>query len=235
MARRVGLLTIGQAPRADGLAREMAKAMDGVEVVEAGALDGLTAEDVRALAPQPGDETLVTLLADGQAVTIGRDALLPRLRARVAALCAEGAEVVALLCTGAFPDLAPEGTPPGFAVFQPHGALRAVVAELARGRRLGVLLPHADQAQAARESWAARGLACEVAVASPYADAAEEDVRRAAEALRRAGCGLVFMDCFGYSLRHKAVARRSAGAPVVLARTLAARLLSEWVGGDGDG
>ncbi|MCL6572458.1 MAG: AroM family protein [Bacillus sp. (in: Bacteria)] len=48
VARRVGLLTIGQAPRADGLAREMAKAMDGVEVVEAGALDGLTAEDVAA-------------------------------------------------------------------------------------------------------------------------------------------------------------------------------------------
>jgi hypothetical protein len=35
------------------------------------------------------------------------------------------------------------------------------------------------------------------------------------------------MDCFGYDLAMKAAARRAFGGPVVLARTLAARLIAE--------
>jgi AroM protein len=37
----------------------------------------------------------------------------------------------------------------------------------------------------------------------------------------------VFMDCFGYDSVMKSAARRSFGGPVVLARTLAARLIVE--------
>ena len=52
---KVGLITVGQAPRSD-VVPDMAAILGGdVEIVEAGALDGLTREQIAPLAPE-GDE-----------------------------------------------------------------------------------------------------------------------------------------------------------------------------------
>jgi protein AroM len=65
---RVGLITVGQAPRSDVVPDMAAILGGGVEIVEAGALDGLTREQIAPLAPEGDDEILVT--GDGSAAAI---------------------------------------------------------------------------------------------------------------------------------------------------------------------
>ena len=78
----LGVVTIGQSPRSD-MVPEMPMVADLVEVRERGALDGLSAADLKALAPEPGDETLTTRLRDGSSVVIGRAGILPRLQSAI--------------------------------------------------------------------------------------------------------------------------------------------------------
>src|SRR5262249_56553990 len=77
-----------------------------VEIVEAGALDGLGPEQIAPLAPEGDDEILVTRLADGSAVFVGKTKMIPRVEARIAELEDRGVALNVLLCTGAFPALA---------------------------------------------------------------------------------------------------------------------------------
>src|SRR5262245_3355114 len=102
---KVGLVTVGQAPRAD-VAPDMAAILgDGVEILEAGALDGLGREEIATLAPEGDDEILVTRLADGSPVFVGKSKMVPRVEAKIAALEDRGVALSALLCTGVFPGL----------------------------------------------------------------------------------------------------------------------------------
>src|SRR5687768_11830966 len=103
---KVGFITVGQAPRSDVVPDMAAMLGSDVEILEAGALDGLTREQIAALAPEGDDEILVTRLADGSSVFVGKTPIIPRVEARIAALEDRGAVLTVLLCTGAFPRLA---------------------------------------------------------------------------------------------------------------------------------
>ncbi len=52
MSKKIGIITIGQSPRTDVLPEMSAFFPEGVEVLEQGALDGLTPQQVRAFAPE---------------------------------------------------------------------------------------------------------------------------------------------------------------------------------------
>src|SRR5437773_11372912 len=102
----VGLITIGQSPRVD-VVPDMAEVIGlGVEIREAGALDGLDRARIDALAPGPGDEILVTRLRDGSPVFVAKRHVAARVQATIAELERGGTTLTALLCTGAFPRLA---------------------------------------------------------------------------------------------------------------------------------
>lgn len=72
----LGLVTIGQAPRAD-LRPDAEPLLPGVRLVEHGALDGerfdgpAERETRRLLAPEPGEAPLVSRLRDGGSVVLG--------------------------------------------------------------------------------------------------------------------------------------------------------------------
>src|SRR5881409_3801807 len=114
----VGLVTIGQSPRSDVVPEMAALIGPGVEVREAGALDGLKRSEIEALAPTGHDEILVTRLQDGSAVFVGEEKIVGLVEQRIAALERGGATLTALLCTGAFPRL--HATRP---LIQPHPVL----------------------------------------------------------------------------------------------------------------
>src|SRR6185295_685956 len=83
---KIGMITVGQAPRSD-VVPDMAAILGGdVEIIEAGALDGLTREQIAPLAPEGDDEILVTRLADGSTVFVGKTKMIARIEARIAAL-----------------------------------------------------------------------------------------------------------------------------------------------------
>jgi protein AroM len=220
-----GVLTIGQSPRADDMSAEVAK-VAGLEVIERGALDGLTHEEVSELGPRPGGELLVSELADGTPVRLDRDAILERLQQRIAELEGEGVGATLLLCTGEFPPFA-HSRP----LLVPSAALRGAVVGMAGTDRVASMLPVVEQAEQARCGWGSQGIQDPIlVVADPYCGDAETEVARQAGCAAQLGAGVLFLDCFGYSLRMAQVARDHFPGPVVLARSLAARMLAEMAG-----
>jgi protein AroM len=247
--RTLGTVTIGQSPRAD-LIPELRMAMGlpegekpgpgALRIIEAGALDGLTVDEVRQFKPDPGDYVLVTRMADGTPVKIAERYILPRMQAQIDRLVNEGADVIALVCTGQFPEFHCERL-----LVKPQRVLYHVVAALAEGKRLGVLLPDEDQKTQGYARWSSVGSASgdrgdgdlpkvdgppaegklRIEAASPYGDPAIID--EAARALRDWGAEIVVMDCIGYTLAMKEKVRSITGVPVILARSILGRVLAE--------
>jgi protein AroM len=220
MATRVGMITIGQSPRSDVVPEITALVGHPMDVVEAGALDGLSREEVRRLGPGPSDETLVTRMADGTEVHAAKRHIIPRIQACADRL-APGVDVIVLLCTGLFPEF---HSPVPF--LEPQRLVDRVVQAVAGpGGKVGVMIPAAAQAETSRWKMAEYGLTATLAVASPYADSG--GIRRAAEALRDADVMTVVMHCIGYDAKMKAEVRRVSRKPVILARSLVGKILEE--------
>jgi len=220
---RIGLLTIGQSPRGDGLARDVAASIGDATVLERGALDGLSRADIDAMAPGDGDYRLVTLLRDGSAVQIAKRHILARLQAQIDELEAEGVAVTLLMCTGEFPPF--RHTRP---LVAPQAALYAIVRALAEGGPVASLTPLPTQVAQAARKWASLGVPdAFVTDADPYGSDAIGAVAAGAARARAAGASVLFMDCFGYDVRMRDPARVAFGGTVVLARSMAGRLAAE--------
>ena len=102
---KVGAITIGQSPREDVIQDLLPLMDDRVELIQAGALDGLTREDIRAFAPGQEDYVLISQLQDGSPVMFAERYILPRLQQCIELLEEQGAELILFLCTGDFPDV----------------------------------------------------------------------------------------------------------------------------------
>ena len=213
----LGLLTIGQSPRDDVLPQVLPHLPSDVRVIQAGALDDLTDEEIAALAPGPGDYVLTSRLRDGRAVTMARERILPLMQARIEALEAQGANPILILCTGEFPSFRSRAL-----LVEPEKMLPAVVRGLTV-RRLGVIAPLPEQLDAMQEKW--RPVCADLAVAagSPYGPV--ERVVEAARSLQGRAVDLVVMDCIGYTETHRALVRGQVNRPVMLASAAAARVV----------
>ncbi|MDA8216320.1 MAG: AroM family protein [Dehalococcoidales bacterium] len=219
-SRRIGAITIGQSPRTDVVPEMLEILGPDVELVQGGALDGLTNSQVAELAPQPGDYVLVTKLRDGTTVHVAEHHILPRMQAQIDRVTEAGVEVVALLCTGEFP---PFNCPR--LLVKPQLVLHHFVAALAAGRRLGVVVPAREQVEQGYTRWQDVAGQVHVEEGSPYGDISE--LERAAGVLREWRADLVVLDCIGFTKAMKARAAEIAAAPVILPRTVVARTLSE--------
>ncbi len=223
---RVGILTIGQAPRADGMAAEIAAVMGpGSEVVERGALDGLDDSGVAALAPGESDDLLVTLLADGREVHLAKSGTVPLLQKQLTRLeDQDWVSATLLVCSGPFP-----GFMHSKPLIQPQKLLYGAALAVGDGR-VATMLPDPDQVGWSRKQWQATRVADPLVVcADPYRHDRRAQVIAAAGEAAAAGAGCLYMDCFGYDLALRDAAASVFGGPIVLARTMAARLLAEVV------
>lgn len=224
--RTIGVLTIGQSPRSDGLGDDVRAVLGpATRVIERGALDGMSDDEIAQIAPKDAEEyRLVTLLRSGRSVELGKASILERLQQQIRELEErDGADAILVMCTGAFPAFG--HTKP---LLLPQEALYGIVTGLARGGRIGALIPLDSQREQSLRKWQERGVTeVQVFAASPYGGDALAAIEAAGEDARDAGVDVLFMDCFGYDLAMKAVAHRAFGGPVVLARTMAARLIAE--------
>jgi protein AroM len=222
---RVGLITVGQAPRSDVVPDMAAILGADVEIVEGGALDGLSCDQIAALAPAGDDEILVTRLADGSSVFVGKSPMIPLVEARIAALEADGVALNVLLCTGEFPKLAATRT-----LLEPQQLLLGLLRATTFPGRLGVLTPSERHVPQTAERWRRSGFDAVVAPLSPYQEHDAAAVQRAAAVLRAGGAGLVVMDCIGFRRTTRDAVARLVGAPALLANLLVARVAAELLG-----
>lgn len=218
--KTLGLITIGQSPRADITPDLEPIFGPDIKLVQAGALDGMTAQDAATLAPEEGDEVLISKLQDGTAVLLGERRIIPRLQQCVDELERQGAALILFLCTGTFPAF--ESRIP--LVF-PCEVLNGAVPALTSRSRIAVIAPKEEQRRQCMEKWTRFVQSVQVVCASPYG--LPEELDQAARAAAELDADLVVLDCMGYTADMKKRVQELSGKPVVLSRTLAARVVME--------
>lgn len=208
---KIGVITIGQTPRLDITGDLVRLLPEGTQIVERGALDGLSSDEIDRYAPGPGDYPLVTLLQDGRTVDVGKERLLPLIATHIRDL-ESSVGAILLLCSGPFPDL-PSRVP----VLYPSRLLDHFVRGIGPSRAT-VLVPHPGQVQPSVAHWGSFIARLEVVVRSPYPfdpEGVQGD--------------FVIMDCLGYSLEMKRAVRHACGGQAVLVRSVAAAALRELI------
>lgn len=219
---RVGLLTIGQSPRADVL-KDLRKLLpDDVEILEAGALDDYDEEYIKErFSPRDGDIVYVSRLRTGTEVKISKNKIIPLMQKKTDYLNAVGADLIAILCTGEFPEFSSKAP-----ILYPEKVLKGIASSLGVRGRVGVLIPDQAQVGYAEGKW--REFFSDVVVypVSPYR-ATNSDFAKVAERLHLEDVALVVMDCIGYTIEHKNLIRDIVKKPVIASRTTLARALAE--------
>lgn len=219
MLHRIGAITIGQSPRTDVMPDMQGILGPDVTIIEAGALDGLSRDEVAALAPGTDDQVLVTRMRDGTAVRVAGRHIVPRLQQ-----CIEEVEpqvgALLLLCTGTFAPFASSRP-----IVYPERILYALAAAAAPGAHLGIITPDARQIPEQRQRWGTISPRVTIVAASPYESSGE--LERLGRELADAGAGLLVLDSLGYSVAMKATVRAASGKSVLLPRTVLARAAAE--------
>lgn len=218
---KVGAVTIGQSPREDVI-QDLLPLMGGrVELIQAGALDGLTREDIQAFAPGPEDYVLISRLRDGSSVMFAERYILPRLQQCIDRLEKQGVELILFLCTGDFPGVFHSKVPLIF----PCKVLNGLVPALAGRGKIAVVVPTPQQVAQSEKKWKQYVRESIAIPASPYAS--QEELDAAARAVSEMDVDLVVMDCIGYHTGMKERFRKLSGKQVILSRTLAVRVMME--------
>jgi protein AroM len=220
-----GMITVGQSPR-DDLVPFMAPFFGpDVRILQGGGLDGLSPSEIAALGPDPGEVGIVARLRDGSNTMLSHAKILPRVQGAVDRLQDEGAELLVIMCGADWSAIRSK-----VLVVNPGKVFPAIVAAVAGNRKLGVIKPSPGQLDQAKRQFADRGVQAHVAAASPYTGAQRlVDVRRAAEELAKAEVDVVWMSCVGMDEAMRAVVCEVTRRPVILARTILARVIGELI------
>lgn len=220
MARTLGIVTIGQAPRDDIARLFAAHAPPGTKVILRGALDGLSDAEVDALPPLNGGDTLYTRLRGGRDVKISKQAVIDHSPEALAKLRTDGCDAIVYACTGAFPPM-----PGDEGVLFPSRVLSGLAEGLLPRGRLGLMVPFAEQGEKLTAKWARAGVA--VTVVSLVPSAGPEEAAATAARLAEARPDLVALDCMSYTPATKAAVKEAVKVPTLLAITATGRVLRE--------
>jgi hypothetical protein len=192
------------------------------EVIQAGALDGVDEETIRASARE-GGFNLAVRLKDGTPVEVAHRLVAAGLPAATRTLAAGGCGVIIVACTGDFDAAAlrrATGRRPEPTVLLPGEILLGLGGALWAGRLVGVFVPLSEQLPWAAERWLRRGVRPVVA----HYPMCHDESSAAARAVETWGEGsslqvdAIAMDCMGYTEAEAAAVRRRTGLPVLCAR-----------------
>lgn len=220
--KKIGLVTIGQTPRVD-LTPELKKILgDDVKIIEKGALDDLSLEQVKKIYPKQNEEVLVTRMANGTEVKIAGEKVFPLLKEKIAELEKSDIGVTFLACTGEFPDLDTKSI-----LIRPQKLLHSIIKALAKDKTLGIIIPSKGQVLSAKERWSRVVKNVVVQSCSPYSNI--ENIETVADEFLQAKIDIVVMDCIGYTLKMKEQVYNKIKKPVILARSISAKVMSEFL------
>lgn len=221
---RIGLLTIGQSPRTDVTEDLNRVLVGGLEIVERGALDGLTAKAIEErFRPGPDDTVYVTRLRDGTEVEVAKEKVVPLMQEKIEELESEGVDAIVILCSGEFPEF--RSSVP---VVYPDKLLKGFASAVSARGPVAVLIPLAKQAGYAKAKWSRYYRQLIVESVSPYS-AGEAEFRGVARRLAAERVSMTVMDCVGYTFRHKRIVAGITGKPVVATRGVVAAAINELV------
>ncbi|MGC9180846.1 MAG: AroM family protein [Vulcanisaeta sp.] len=216
VSKSVGFITIGESPRPDIVDEIRPIVGFDARILECGALDGLSINEIKSLEPRPGDYVLVTRLRSGVQVKLSRNKIISRIQECINRL-EDHVDVIGLLCTGDFPELKSKKL-----MIEPSKLIMNVVASLSGVRRLGVIVHDKEQVGLEESRWARVVGEVVVVPVSAYLGT-DDDFRKAAVELRKTD--LVILDSLGYNTRMASIVREVARKPVLLPRIIMAHVL----------
>ena len=148
---RIGTLTIGQAPRPD-LVKSLKARLPHAEIIEVGALDGLTASDLpSAESFRPDDYLLTTRLVNGELVTVPEAYLIPKMAEGLKRLEKSGVKAIYLLCAGTFAELKSD-----VPLLKPFVLAHELLSSMGL-KKIGIIAPIPEQERPIRERWEGEG------------------------------------------------------------------------------
>ena len=218
---KLGILTIGQSPRKDSIPATMEMLGQGYDVVEAGALDDHTLEEIRQLEIGPEDHILMTSMRDGTRVMITERFVSSLLQRRIQELEKKGVDIILMHCTGRFPEFKSK-----VLIVKPSEIIKGAVNGAIRKGRLGVIVPAAKQKAQAAERWSREGLEVYADSLPPH-NYSEEELESLAERLAERNLDLILLDCMGFDRRTKQLIRERTGKSVIQSKALVARVMKE--------
>lgn len=217
--KTIGLITIGQSPRTDVTEDIGAFFSEEVTVLEAGALDHITEAELQDMRPEGNETALVSRMRDGRQVIFAEKHILRLLQQCVTELQDKGADAILFLCTGRFPSFEAD-----IPLIFPYDILRALFPVLGGKRSLTVLVPDKLQVEEAEKDWGNYAEKVQAIAVSPYSSM--ETLLETLSNHEIEG-DMIIMDCIGYSCEMKEAVAKLSGKPVLLPRTLAARVAIE--------
>lgn len=225
---RIGLITIGQSPRNDIVPDMLAQLGRQVDVIQAGAIDGLTLDEVLTLAPEGDEAWAVSRMRDGFEVRLAKRELNPRMQQRVSELEQQGVDLIVPLCASDWSMLSVN-----VPFINPGKALMPIVHAMLRpSGTLGMVSPTEAQARLGEQRAQGGPVPVVSTFAQPYADDPDERLRQcetAGRLLADAGVDLIYMGCMGHTREMRAVVREVSGRPTLTANGIIAGLISQAV------
>jgi protein AroM len=222
MRPKIGFLTIGQAPRKDVLSDIRPILGPEIEIIERGALDGLSLEEIEALNPGKNDFPLITRLKDGTTAIVGKRKILFLIQKQISLLERENMRLTALLCTDDFPEIQSQKL-----LLSPYRILLNTVTSIMKKGRLAVLAPLEEQNESLKKKWQKTGLEIIIENLNPYQESSESD--RIIERIRENQVSLIVLDCIGYSIKLKEKINLATEKPVLLPRSILAGWIKELI------
>lgn len=219
---KIGAITVGQSPRVDVTADIMGIFGENVEILQAGALDGLSSSDIAKFAPQKDDYVLVSRLVDGTSVTFAERCILPILQEKIDWLESEKCEIIMVFCTGKFPNELDTKKVP---LIYPCDILDKIIPLLTKKSSIVCVTPSDLQLKQCEQKWKNYVKNVKAVNLNPYDNA--EMVEYLAHEIANINADLVVLDCIGYTAEMKNIISKITGKKVVLPRTLLARVVSE--------
>lgn len=220
----IGFATIGQSPRNDLVPYIVERLGRPVAVMERGVMDGLSDAEIASLDRGTDGLHMVTKLRDGGSARISYELAVPRMQQEVDSLVEEGADLVVILCGANWSALSAS-----VPIVNPGKLFPNVIEALAAGSTLGVVKPAVHQIPTTERQFADLGLDAAVTSAFPYDDGADDAARTAGKFLAATGASIVWMTCVGMSESMRTALQQELNVPVVLARSLLARVIAELV------
>ena len=219
---RIGLLTIGQSPRAD-VTNDLKNLIHiDVEFVECGALDEFTYNEVvEKLAPEPSHTTYVTRMRDGRQVKISKEKIISYMQKCIYKLESKNVDLIIILCSGEFPEFKSK-----VPIVYPDKLLKSFVSALRTRGLTVVLIPIPEQVEYAKNKWSSVLPELHVEPISPYTST-KDTFRSLGMKLRNMDTKLIVMDCIGYTTAQRKIISEIVKNPIISTRSVIARLIDE--------
>ncbi len=222
MKQTLAILTIGVVPVSETLPL-LAGHISQEQIKHVTLLGTLSREEVMAeYGAAPGEEEMLTLLADKTLINIGKQKVEQALQRVIDFLDKQDFDVILLMSSERFTRL----TAHSAILLEPERIIPPLVASIVDGHQVGIILPIPELLAAQTKKWQQLESPPLYELANPV-HGTEEDLLNAGRKLLAAGADVLLLDCLGYHQKHRDMLQKALDVPVLLSNVLVARLASE--------